>query len=64
MKHVLESTLFYSPRTTSAALNPPCGDAVIRRAIKLGFLKTVSVGNRKYIKRDELIRAAEAGELK
>ena len=64
MKHVFESTLFYSPRTASSAFDPPCGDAVIRRAIKLGFLKTVIVGNRKYIRRDELIRAAEAGELK
>jgi hypothetical protein len=64
MKHVFEPTLFYSPRTASSAFNPPCGDAVIRRAINLGWLKTVTVGSRKYIKRDELVRCAEAGELK
>jgi hypothetical protein len=64
MKHVFEPTLFYSPRTASAAFNPPCGETVIRRAIKLGIVKTVTVGNRKYVKRDELVRAAEAGELK
>lgn len=64
MKHIFHNTLAYSPRTASRAFDPPCGDAVIRRAVRLGLLRTVKVGVRRYILRDDLIRAAETGELR
>jgi hypothetical protein len=64
MRHHFDSTLAYSPRTAARAFDPPASAEAIRRAIKLGLIKTIAVGKRRYILRDELIRAAKAGDIR
>lgn len=42
---------------------PPLSERALRRAVRLGTVKTIVVGKRKYITATELLRAAEAGEI-
>lgn len=59
------STAFiaFSPRRAGHAFDPPASERTIRRAIRDGKLHLVKVGQRQFIMRSELVRAAEAGEL-
>ncbi len=63
MRTEFQNVVAYSPITASRAFDPPCGERVIRRAIKLGFLKVTKVGKRSYIMRDDLVAVANEGKL-
>jgi hypothetical protein len=64
MKIHFDSKLFYSPRCAAQAFEPSCGEVVIRRALKSGVLRKISVGSRNYIARADLVDAANKGLLK
>jgi hypothetical protein len=59
-----ENVIGYTPREAARAFSPHASEAAIRRGIKAGVLKFVSVGNRKYLLRDALIQAIERGQIK
>jgi hypothetical protein len=63
MRHHFDPTLAYSPRTAARAFDPPASTEAIRRAIKLGAHQDNRSRQAPNILRDELIRAAEAGDI-
>jgi hypothetical protein len=61
---VSEHPIAYSIPKAVRAFDPPLSERAVRRAVRMGSIATKIVGKRRYIMRDELIRAAEAGAIK
>jgi len=47
----------YSPRAAAKAFDPPLSERLVRRMIREGVFKTVSIGRRIYLLHDEVVEA-------
>jgi hypothetical protein len=63
MRLVHDQVLGYSVPNAAKAFSPPLSVKALRRSIRAGAIKTTVIGQRAYLLRDELIKAANEGRL-